>query len=89
MTETLKSIDSAYQNNKQQIEEDMFKLALEGIAAGRMDFAKDPILPYVIKTINETVDKFSKISPEEQNNMVSISNDQMNSLRANDARARD
>ena len=37
----------------------MFKLALEGIAAGRMDYAKDPILPYVINTINQTVDKFS------------------------------
>ena len=89
MGETLKSIDLAYENNRQQIENDMFKLALEGIAAGRMDFAKDPILPYVIKTINETVDKFSKISPEEQNNMVAISSDQMDSIRANDARARD
>ena len=62
MTETLKSIDLAYENNKQQSEDDMFKLALEGVAAGKMDFAKDPVLPYVIKTINETVDKFSKIS---------------------------
>ena len=64
MTETLKSIDLAYENNREQIEADMFKLALEGIAAGRMDYAKDPILPYVVSTINQTVDKFSKISPE-------------------------
>ena len=64
MTETLKSIDLAYQNNREQIENDMFRLALEGIASGRMDYAKDPILPYVINTINQTVDKFSKISPE-------------------------
>ena len=62
MSETLKSIDLAYENNKQHIEDEMFKLALEGIAAGRMDFAKDPILPYIVKTINETVEKFSKIS---------------------------
>ena len=55
----------------------MFSLALNGIAAGKMDFAKDPILPYVIKTINQTVEKFGKISPEEQISMVAISNEQM------------
>jgi hypothetical protein len=89
MSETLKSIDSAYANNKQQIEDEIFKLALEGIAQGRMDYSKDPILPYVIETINKTVEKFSKISPEEQNSMVSISHDQMDGIRAGDARVRD
>ena len=52
MTETLRSIDQAYENNKQKIEDDMFQLALQGIANGKMDFANDPILPYVVKTIN-------------------------------------
>lgn len=51
MAETLGSIDKAYANNKEQIERDMFELALEGIANGRMDYAKDPILPYVVRTI--------------------------------------
>ena len=54
-----------------------------------MDYANDPILPYVVSTIKETVNKFQKISPEEQNNMVSISNEQMEALRAADARVRD
>jgi len=40
----------------------MFKLALEGIANGKMDYAKDPILPYVIDNINKTVERFSSIS---------------------------
>lgn len=40
----------------------MFKLALNGIAQGRMDYAKDPILPYVVETINGIVKKFSTIS---------------------------
>lgn len=62
MEETLSSIDTAYANNKEQIESAMFDLALEGIANGRMDYAKDPILPHVVQTINKTVDKFSKIS---------------------------
>lgn len=33
----------------------MFQLALQGIANGKMDYAKDPILPYVVETINKTV----------------------------------
>lgn len=36
MSETLKSVDSAYNNNKEQIEQDFFKLALEGLAKGKM-----------------------------------------------------
>lgn len=40
----------------------MFKLALRGIANGKMDYANDPILPHVVKTIQKTVDKFSSIS---------------------------
>ncbi len=54
-----------------------------------MDFAKDPILPYIVETINKTVDKFSKISPEEQNKMVSVNQDQMDQIRSADARVRD
>jgi len=62
MNETLQSIDNAYKNNKQKIEADMFQLALQGIARGKMDYANDPILPYVIDNINKTVDRFSTIS---------------------------
>ena len=89
MTETLSSIDKAYQENKSEIESKMFELALEGIANGRMDYAKDPILPYVVKTIQQTVDKFSKISPEDQRKMVKLSADQMQAIRSADERARD
>ena len=48
MQEVLQSIDSAYKNNKQKIEQDIFELALEGIANGRIDYQKDPFLPYII-----------------------------------------
>ena len=89
MSETLRSIDSAYENNKQQIEDEMFRLALDGIAEGRMDYSKDPILPYVVQTINKTVEKFSNVSAEEQDRMVSINQEQMDGIRASDARARD
>jgi hypothetical protein len=36
MSQTLKSVDLAYQNNKQKIEDAFFDLALEGIAKGKM-----------------------------------------------------
>lgn len=51
MTETLNSIDKAYNENKEVIEKEMFSLALEGVANGVMDYKKDPILPHVVKTI--------------------------------------
>jgi DNA-directed RNA polymerase subunit H (RpoH/RPB5) len=54
-----------------------------------MDYAKDPILPYVVETINNTVEKFSRISKEDQEKLVALTEDQLPSLRNNDARARD
>lgn len=54
-----------------------------------MDYAKDPILPYVIETINKTVDRFSKISKEEQYKLVALTEEQIASLRNADVRARD
>ena len=89
MSETLSSIDKAYSENKEHIENEMFKLALEGIANGRMDYAKDPILPYVVQTIQKTVDKFSKISPEDQKKMVKLTPEQIQTIRSADERARD
>lgn len=89
MEETLASVDTAYKNNKEQIEAAMFNLALEGIAEGKMDYAKDPILPHIVETINKTVDKFGLISQEEQENMVALTQDQLANIRTADARARD
>lgn len=67
----------------------MFKLALEGLANGKMDYAKDPILPYVVKTIQKTVDKFNSISPEDQKKLVTLTPEQVESIRLSDARIRD
>ena len=54
-----------------------------------MDYAKDPILPYILKTIQKTVDKFSAISPEEQKKLVILTQEQIAQIRAQDARIRD
>ena len=77
MEETRNSIDKAYSENKEQIEKEIFNLALEGIANGQMDYSKDPILPYVVQTIQKTVEKFEKISPEEQNKMIKLTVEQL------------
>ncbi len=89
MSETFASVDKAYSEHKEQIEKDMFKLALEGLAQGKMDYAKDPILPYIVKTIQKTVEKFNAISPEEQKKLVTLTPEQLESIKATDARARD
>lgn len=67
----------------------MFQLALQGIANGRMDYANDPILPHVVKTIQATVDKFSKVSAEEQKGMIKLTSEQIDNIRAADNRNRD
>lgn len=54
-----------------------------------MDYAKDPILPYILKTIQKTVDKFSAISAEEQRKLVILTQEQIAQIRAQDARIRD
>lgn len=87
MREVLQSIDVAYKNNKEKIDAGIFELALEGIANGKMDYAKDPILPYVVDTINKIVEKFSTISKEDQEKLVALTEEQLTSLRNLDNRA--
>lgn len=89
LSETMTAVDKAYAENKEKIEQEMFQLALQGIASGKMDYAKDPILPHILKTIQKTVDKFSAISPEEQKNLVILTPEQIAQIRAQDARLRD
>jgi hypothetical protein len=89
MSEALQSIDIAYKNNKEKIESEYFELALQGLAQGKMTYEKDPILPYVIETINKTVEKFDNISPADQEKLVALSEEQLTTLRNADARARD
>lgn len=87
MSEVLQSIDVAYKGNKEKIDAGIFELALEGIANGKMDYAKDPILPYVVETINKIVEKFSTISKEDQEKLVALTEEQLTGLRNLDNRA--
>jgi hypothetical protein len=89
MAETLNSVSRAYDENKEQIEADMFLLALEGVAKGKMDYSKDPILPYAIKTIQKTIEKLNAASPEDQKKMYTLQPEQIQTIRTSDHRLRD
>lgn len=67
----------------------MFTLALEGIANNRMDYSKDPILPYIVETINQTVQKFTNIPKEEQDKLIALTDAQIEAIRNKDIRQRD
>lgn len=54
-----------------------------------MDYSKDPFLPYINKTIQKTIDKYSAISHEEQLSLISLKPEQLDEIRKDDARARD
>lgn len=56
------SLDKAYAENKEKIEKDVFEMALRGLEQNQMDFTNDPILPYIIQSINKNVDEFSKLT---------------------------
>lgn len=54
-----------------------------------MTFQNDPLLPYVIELINETVSQFGNISLEDQMGLAALSDQQMKRIKENDARRRD
>lgn len=43
----------------------MFELALKGLEKGEMDYANDPILPFVIEKINKRVAEFTNLTKEQ------------------------
>jgi hypothetical protein len=51
--------------NKEAINKEMFKAALEGLTKGRMDYANDPVLPLVIKSIQDNVASIKNLTSEQ------------------------
>jgi len=65
MTDVANSLDKAYNDNKEKIEKEVFELALKGLENGRMDYASDPILPYLSESINRSVKEFDGLTKEQ------------------------
>jgi uncharacterized protein (DUF2225 family) len=83
------SLDKVYENNKAKIEGDIFKLALQGLEEGRMDYGKDPILGLIAENINSTIQRFEKMTPEEQQKLISLTEEQIQQLKNIDKRQKD
>lgn len=50
----------------------MFNLALKGLETGKMDYSKDPFLGLIADNINSTIQRFEKMSPEEQTKLIAL-----------------
>jgi len=64
-------------------------MALRGLEQNKMDYSSDPILPYIIQSINKNVEEFSKLTKEQQNKLISLTPEQIQSIRNTDVRMRD
>lgn len=43
----------------------MFELALKGLEKNEMDYSSDPILKYVVQSINKSVSEFESLTKEQ------------------------
>ena len=83
------SLDKVFENNKAKIENDMFKLALKGLEEGKMDYSKDPFLGLIAENINTTIQRFEKMTPAEQTQLISLTEEQIQQLKNIDKRIKD
>jgi len=89
LADVTNSLDKAYAENKEKIERDTFEMALKGLEKNEMDYKDDPILPYIIESINRNVNDFVKLTKEQQNNLIALTEEQLQQVRNSDARMRD
>jgi hypothetical protein len=71
---------------KEQIEEDFFKSALNGLRAGVMRYEEDPLLPILTNEIQTRSEAFKGLSAEEERDLLQLSDDQRKAI-ANGDRA--
>jgi len=88
VSETVAAVEQTLVDNEEYIKDQMFESALLGIRSRQMTYENDPILPLVQKAITEQVQKVTSLSEEEQLALVTLSQDQLDSLRAVDERAK-
>eukprot|EP00331_Platyophrya_macrostoma_P008522 CAMPEP_0176430664 /NCGR_PEP_ID=MMETSP0127-20121128/14378_1 /TAXON_ID=938130 /ORGANISM="Platyophrya macrostoma, Strain WH" /LENGTH=383 /DNA_ID=CAMNT_0017812577 /DNA_START=37 /DNA_END=1188 /DNA_ORIENTATION=+ len=90
ITEATAEIDKALEGpQKEEIQNQMLESAIRGLAKGYMDYEGDPILPLVQKVIRRNVEKFTKLSAEEQKKLLSLTDAQLSTLKQMDKRAKE
>ena len=58
--------------NKQKIQDQILQTAIESLAKGYCDYANDPIMPLVRKSISESVKKVQAMSTEEYFSFINL-----------------
>lgn len=86
VNETINSVDKTLADNSAFIKEKMFESALIGIRSKKMSYENDPILPLVKQAISANVKKVTALTEEEQTKLITLSGDQLNTLKALDER---
>lgn len=84
----IQRVDEVLEESMDTIRAEIFESALIGIRQRRMTYENDPILPLVQETIKESVQEVARLTPEEQLSLVTLSDDQLATLRAADTKAR-
>ena len=87
--EASKEIDKKLEGkDKEKIQKEMLVSAIDGLSKGYMDYAIDPVLPIVKQSIRNSVEKINKMSPEQQAKLISLSEEQLKSIRETDRAAK-
>lgn len=74
--------------NEEYIKEQAFKSALLGIRNKRMTYESDAVLPIVQEAIRSKISAVTSLSEQEQLALVTLTQDQLKSVKAADERAR-
>jgi uncharacterized protein YllA (UPF0747 family) len=54
-----------------------------------MDYSKDPFLTLIVENINSTIQKFEKMTPADQQKLISLTEEQISQLKNIDKRVKD
>ena len=83
---TLKKVES---DPDKSVRRQAFVSALDGIKKGTMDFSKDPVLPIFREELSSRTKVLKSLSKEEENKLLSLSEDQKRSIATMDKSAKD
>lgn len=89
VTEALGEVDRTLKDEINNIQDAMFESALIGIRQQKMTYENDPLLPLIRNRIQGKISKLTKMTEEEKDSLISLTNDQVESLRVLDRQMRD
>jgi len=89
ITDALSEVDRTLKDELDNIQEPMFESALIGIRKQKMTYENDPLLPLIRTRIEGKIRQLTSMSNEEKDRLVSLTNDQIESLRVLDRQIRD